>query len=379
MQSRLEFVRLAAVADANVAELCRRFGISRKTGYKWLARQRCDGDVAARSRRPLSSPGQTAPDMEAAVLALRVERPSWGGRKLRRRLLDKGLTGIPSASTITAILQRHGCIDPALSQQHQPLTRFEHERPNALWQMDFKGHFAMVERRCHPLTVLDDHSRYAVCVSACLDETTSTVQERLVEVFRCFGLPERMNVDNGSPWGSSTGERYTPLIVWLLRLGVGVSHSRPCHPQTNGKDERFHRTLKRDVLHGRVYASLDACQRAFDGFRDVYNTERPHEALGLATPVSRYQASPRRYPDSVPPVEYDPPDQPRRVDAGGWLSFKGHPVKVPKAFAGEHVALRPTTQDGLWDIVFIRHRLAQIDLRQPAAASQPVTHVPEQV
>ena len=379
MQSRLEFVRLAASADANVAELCRRFGISRKTGYKWLARQRGGGDLAERSRRPLSNPGQTMAEMEAAVLALRAEQPSWGGRKLRRRLLDKGLTGIPSASTITAILQRHGCIDPALSQQHVKLTRFEHERPNALWQMDFKGHFAMAERRCHPLTVLDDHSRYAVCVSACVDETTSTVQGRLVEVFRCFGLPERMNVDNGSPWGSSTGERYTPLMVWLLRLGVRVSHSRPYHPQTNGKDERFHRTLKRDVLHGRVYASLDACQRAFDGFRDVYNTQRPHEALGLATPVSRYQVSPRRYPDRLLPVEYDEADQARRVDAGGWISFKGRLVKVPKAFAGEHVAVRPTTQDGVWDIVFISHTLAQIDLRKRVATPQPVTHVSEQV
>ncbi len=277
MQSRLEFIRLLESGDVTVSALCR------------------------------------------------------GGRKLRRRLLDKGLTGVPSASTITAILHRQGGIDPALSQQHVPLTRFEHPRPNALWQMDFKGHFATAGQRCHPLTVLDDHSRYAVCLSACGDETTATVRERLVATFRYHGLPERMNVDNGSPWGNGPADRYTPLVVWLLRLGVRVSHSRPYHPQTNGKDERFHRTLKRDVLHGQIYASLDACQRAFDGFREVYNSERPHEALDMDTPMSRYRVSPRDYPATLPPIEYDPVDQLRRVQEGGWISFKGHEIRLPRA------------------------------------------------
>ncbi len=379
MQSRLEFIRLLESGDVTVSALCRRFGISRKTAYKWRARHRDGSDLAERSRRPSSSPGQTPPEVQAAVLALRAEQPSWGGRKLRRRLLDKGLTGVPSASTITAILHRQGGIDPALSQQHVPLTRFEHPRPNALWQMDFKGHFATAGQRCHPLTVLDDHSRYAVCLSACGDETTATVRERLVATFRYHGLPERMNVDNGSPWGNGPADRYTPLVVWLLRLGVRVSHSRPYHPQTNGKDERFHRTLKRDVLHGQIYASLDACQRAFDGFREVYNSERPHEALDMDTPMSRYRVSPRDYPATLPPIEYDPVDQLRRVQEGGWISFKGHEIRLPRAFAGEQVALRPTTIDGVWDIVFISHRLAQIDLRQPVDAPQPVTYVPDHV
>ena len=379
MQSRLEFIRLLESGDVTVSALCRRFGISRKTAYKWRARHRDGSDLAERSRRPSNSPGQTPPEVQAAVLALRAEQPSWGGRKLRRRLLDKGLTGVPSASTITAILHRQGGIDPALSQQHVPLTRFEHPRPNALWQMDFKGHFATAGQRCHPLTVLDDHSRYAVCLSACGDETTATVRERLVATFRYHGLPERMNVDNGSPWGNGPADRYTPLVVWLLRLGVRVSHSRPYHPQTNGKDERFHRTLKRDVLHGQIYASLDACQRAFDGFREVYNSERPHEALDMDTPMSRYRVSPRDYPATLPPIEYDPVDQLRRVQEGGWISFKGHEIRLPRAFTGEQVALRPTTIDGVWDIVFISHRLAQIDLRQPVDAPQPVTYVPDHV
>ncbi len=368
MSSRMEFLRLAMAEGSNVAGLCRRFGISRKTGYKWLARNQAGDPPQDRSRRPAISPARTPDAVEAAVLALRSERPSWGGRKLRRRLQDLGHSPVPAASTITAILARHGCIDPAEAQKHAPLTRFEHERPNALWQMDFKGHFAIQAGRCHPLTVLDDHSRYAVCLSACTDETTATVQDRLVATFRRYGLPERINVDNGSPWGDRLGLRHTPLTVWLLRLGVRTSHSRPYHPQTNGKDERFHRTLKRDVLHARSFENAAACQRAFDGFREIYNAERPHEALKLDVPASRYQASSRDYPETLPTFEYDPADQLRKVQDQGWISFKGRAVHLPKAFKGQTIALRPTQTDGLWDVVFIDSILMQIDLRQSASS-----------
>jgi len=393
MESRLEFIRLALAEGANVSALCRRFAVSRETGHKWLARHRAGEGAADQPRRPASSPGRTPAGVEAAVLALRSEHPSWGGRKLRRRLLDLagdgGRQGVPAASTVTAILARNGCL--GLGLMAAPATgRFEHDRPNALWQMDFKGHFALsaaasaaasAALRCHPLTLLDDHSRYALCLHACADEATGTVQGQLVAIFRRYGLPERMNMDNGSPrsvlGGSGPGQPWTPLTVWLARLGVGVSHSRPYHPQTNGKAERFHRTLKRDVLHGRSFNGLPACQAAFDGFRETYNAQRPHEALGLAVPASRYQASPRSYPDALPAVDYDAADQVRRVQQGGWVSFRGRDLRLPHAFAGQCVALRPTTTDGVWDAVFIRHTLAQLDLRDTVPTQQPVTYVPE--
>jgi transposase InsO family protein len=310
---------------------------------------------------------------------LRRAHPSWGGRKLRRRLEDMGHKDVPAASTVTAILGRHGCIEAEASAASRLFQRFEHERPNSLWQMDFKGHFAHGQGRCHPLTVLDDHSRYALCLSACHDQTTATVQERLIAVFRRFGLPERINMDNGAPWGHGADHRWTPLTVWLAQLGVRPSHSRPYHPQTNGKDERFHRTMKRDVLHARSFADLPACQDAFDRFRETYNAERPHEALGLAVPASRYSASSRPYPEQLPSIHYDPTDVIRRVQDGGWISFRGRAHSVPKAFAGYTVALRPTPTDGVWNAVFIAHRIAQIDLRAPMGQAQPVTHVPEQV
>jgi transposase InsO family protein len=366
MSLRLEFARLACLDGANVRELCRRFGVSPKTAYKWLARFRAGGAAALadRSRRPAASPGRTAGDLERAVLALREAHPAWGGRKLRRRLLDLGHPDAPSASTVTAILRRHGRLGGRAGRPRD-WQRFEHEAPNRLWQMDFKGHFALAGGgRCHPLTVLDDHSRYLVALAACPDERDATVRARLAEAFRLHGLPDRLLCDNGPPWGGAGADGpYTSLGVWLLRLGVAVGHGRPYHPQTQGKDERLHRTLAAEVLQGRAFPDLAACQRAFDAWRPVYNHERPHEALALAAPGSRYRVSPRPFPEAPPPLEYGPGDAVRRVQADGTVSFRGRAWKVGGAFRGEPVAVRATSQDGVWAVYFGVHAVASLDLR----------------
>ena len=259
MSCRLEFVEFARQADSNIRELCRRFGISAKTGYKWLARYEQEGQAGLRdrSRRPVRCLKRTLPEVEAEVLALHRSYPYWGPRKLRALL---GSERAPAPSTIAAILRRHGCrlqgadTDPVAANQ-----RFEHEAPNQLWQMDFKGHFALTEARhgrCHPLTVLDDHSRYALCVQACADERSQTVQHHLSRVFQRYGLPERITADNGPSWASVRGTGLTGLEVWLMRLGIRISHSRPQHPQTQGKLERLHRTLKARTASGqRIYKS----------------------------------------------------------------------------------------------------------------------------
>jgi len=202
MSQRKEFVKLALTEGANRARLCERFGVSRKTGYKWLARYQREPGLADRCRRPRSSPGVTPPVLADAVVRLREAHPAWGGRKLRARLLALGHTPVPAASTITAILHRLDLIDPEASARHQAFQRFEAQAPNDLWQMDFKGHVATNQGRCHPLTVLDDHSRYAVGLEACADERGTTVQKRLTLIFRRYGLPREILVDNGSPWGS---------------------------------------------------------------------------------------------------------------------------------------------------------------------------------
>lgn len=365
MDCRRDFVELALAAGSNVSELCRRFGISRKTGYKWLGRQASGEGVSDRSRRPLASPRRTEPESERAVLALRARHPTWGGRKLKRRLADLGHGAVPAASTITEILRRHHLIDPDEARRHRAFERFEHPRPNALWQMDFKGHFALGAGRCHPLTVLDDHSRYAICLAACADERGETVREQLTRRFQRYGLPERINVDNGGPWGTREQYRWTTLTVWLARLGIAVSHSRPYHPQTNGKDERFHRTLGADVIQRQVFGDLRQCQAAFERWRTVYNTERPHQAIGMAVPASRYRVSPRPWPKVLPQPCYHPDDIVRKVQQGGEVSFKGREIDLPSAFAGQHVGFRTSHTDGLWDVFFAANRIAQVDLRDP--------------
>jgi len=379
VELRSEFVSLALQEGSNVSDLCRRFGISRKTGYKWLGRGEGEGAcLSNRSRRPHKSPKRTPEAMEAKIVSLRKSHPAWGGRKLSRRLQDLGEQVLPAASTITEILRRHGCLDDAEAAKHKAFIRFEHPRPNSLWQMDFKGHVEMrAGGRCHPLTVLDDHSRYALCIAACANEQTQTVQDRLIETFQRYGLPERMTMDNGSPWGDGPGGGgYTPLTVWLMRLGVRCGHSRPYHPQTQGKDERMHRSLKVEAMQ-EVHEDLKSWQRVFDAWRIVYNTQRPHQALDYAVPALRYQPSPRPWTGRLHEPEYGPDDIERRVQQNGWFSFKGRTLKVPKAFARQRIALRPTADDGVWDVIFIAQRISQVNLRDALGEPKPVNHVLE--
>jgi transposase InsO family protein len=365
MSQRKEFVTLALQEGANITELCNGFEISRKTGYKWIKRFLEEGDAGLqdRSRQPHGSPKKTARAIEADVIQVRKAHPAWGGRKIHSRLQALGRTQVPAASTITAILNRHGLIDPEEAVKHKAWQRFEAGAPNDLWQMDFKGHFPAAQGQCHPLTVLDDHSRYSLGLKACGDERDLTVRGCLTAIFRRYGLPRRILVDNGSPWGLDREHPHTTLTVWLMRLGIAVTHARPYHPQTLGKDERFHRTLKAEVLHSCQGLDLLACQRRFDAWRPLYNHERPHEALNMATPASRYRQSPRRFPKTLPPIEYGPDDRVRKVFDGGFISYRNREYRISKAFTGEWVALRPTLADGIINVFFGAHIIAQIKLR----------------
>jgi len=366
MSLRLEFVMLARQEGANIRELCRRYEVQPRIGYKWLKRYAEEGEagLADRSRRPRHSPTRTAAESEAIIVALRRQHPCWGGRKLRRRLSDLGVREVPSASAITAVLHRHGLIEAEESAKHRAFVRFEHAAPNELWQMDFKGHFATAAGRCHPLTMLDDHSRFALAVAACGDERRATTEAVMTAVFRRYGLPDRMLMDNGAPWRGDEDSPWTKLTAWLLRLGVGVAHGRPYHPQTQGKDERFHRTLNAEVIGCHAWRDLADCQAAFDRWRHVYNAERPHEALGLDTPATRYRASRRGFPENLPAIDYGDGAIVRKVHQKGELFFANRSWRVGKAFEGQPVALRPTTTDGRYDVVFCQHKIAELDLRE---------------
>ena len=372
MSLRREFVRLAAQDGANVRELCRRYQISPTTAYKWIGRGASSEETYEdRSRRPRRSPNQTAAKIEEQILMVRDAHPVWNARKIRRVLQrDFGLDPpVPAASTIGQILKRNGRISEAASAAAHEWQRFEHAAPNELSQIDFKGSFETGQGRCYPLTMIDDHSRYAQILKACTNERTETVKHHLIECFRRFGLPRRMNMDNGNPWGNPTGERYTHLTVWLIRLGVAISHSRPLHPQTNGKDERFHRTLKAELLGKRWFGTFGELQSELDRWRDLYNHERPHEALGLEVPASRYRASVRAYPEVLPEFEYDTRTV-RSVGKRGCVSIAGAAYYVGTAFAGQRVAIKPTTDDGLWDVYFCHERVASVNYRDQLAAAK---------
>jgi transposase InsO family protein len=365
MDQREELVRLALTVGTNRSELFRRFGISRNNGYKWLKRFAAQGKagLANRSRRPQSSPRRTDEKTEAEVLRIREEHnQAWGGRKIAWQMRQNGWQP-PAPSTITQILRRHDKLDRHAAEHRAPFQRFERAQPNELWQMDFKGHFALAQGRCHPLTVLDDHSRYALGLEACEDEQEATTRERLTRVFRRYGLPFVMLMDNGSPWGDKGGTGFTTFEVWLIRLGIRVTHGRPHHPQTQGKDERFHRTLKAEVLNGRSFRDLLQCQRAFDCWRDVYNHRRPHQALNLSTPGERYRMSPRTFPEQLPQIEYGPDDLVRKVDQDGFISFKNRSIRIGKGFRRQPIALRATTEDSVFSAHFCTQRIGTIDLR----------------
>jgi transposase InsO family protein len=369
MSQRLEFVVLATQSGLALSELCRRFKVSRKTGYKWLERYKAGGAEALqdRSRRPHRSPKQVPADVAKAVVTLRLET-TWGGRKLRRRLQDLGHGEVPAASTCTEILRRADLLKK--DRPMGPMQRFQRQQPNELWQMDHKGDFATQSgQRCHPLTVCDDHSRFNLVLDPAGDQRTPTVQAALTTTFERNGLPDAILCDNGGAWGNvADGAGHTPLTVWLLRLGVRVLHGRPYHPQTQGKEERFHRTLQQELLSRHTWRDLAHCAEQFPRFRHRYNHERPHDSLDGATPASCYRASVRPMPARLALPEYAGVEV-RTVRAKGVITFGNQTWYIGEAFASLPLGLRPSPQaDGQWEVYFSHFKLGILDFTSATSA-----------
>jgi transposase InsO family protein len=360
-ERRKEFIAMLEVQKDHFARLCRVFGISRKTGYKWRARFLEGGGLDDLTPRPARRSNQTPEATERALLEVRAEFPFWGPRKLCKLLEQRGAAA-PSRSSAARILKRNGCVAPEDSRARTPFVRFERARPNELWQMDFKGHFPLADaRRCHPLTLLDDHSRYLVGLFACADEQAATVQAALQHCFALHGLPAAILCDHGSPWCAPEGG-HSRLCVWLLQLGIRVLHGRPRHPQTQGKDERFHRTLKAELLDRHDWPDLPSTQKRFDAYRRLYNHQRPHEALALAVPATRYQPSLRPLPASLPAIHYAPGELTRTVKSKGEITFKNRFYYIGRAFIGQSLALRPLAQTGLFNVCFGPHCLGSLSI-----------------
>jgi len=341
---------------------CRAFGISRKTGYKWLERQAEAGSVAAladRSRRPRRSPQRTAAGVTARVVALR-ELYGWGGEKLVPLLAAEGIS--LAARTVDRIIAREGLVRPDVAPAAAP-RRFVHAAPNDLWQMDAKGHYPIqAGRRCHPLSIVDDHSRYAIGLYALPTLHATGVRTALVECFERYGVPVAMLMDHGSPWWATRNEAgLTALSVFLLKQGIRLRHGRVRHPQTQGKVERFHRTLGERLRWWGVPADLAGFARAFADFRAEYNEVRPHEALGQQPPALHFRRSEREYVPQPPPWEYPSGSDVHRVDQNAMISYHGHRFFVSEALIREQVACLRFEQRVL---VSYRHMyVRELDLR----------------
>ncbi len=371
-EQRLELVRLAMQPATNISLLCRRFGVSRRICYKWVSRFKALGaeGLTNQSRRPHASPRQTPPAVEENILAHRTANPQWGARKIKALLKrEHPEQQAPAPSTITVILHRHHLITAQQSEAHQPFQRFAYSRPNELWQMDFKGQFSLLDDSlCYALTITDDHSRFNLCLQACANEQYFTVKEQLTRVFRRYGLPDRILSDNGAPWGTEghptqTGETpLSQLAVWLMRLQVQLIHGRPYHPQTQGKEERFHQTLKRELLQYEQFRNLAHCQQRFDWWRDKYNLQRPHEAIGQKTPAELYSPSAKSFPQTLPPIEYAPTDEVRKVNQNGCISYQHQTFKIGKGLIEQLVAIRATADQHVKEIYFCKQKIKNITL-----------------
>ena len=339
---RQEFCVLANKRVIPFRELCARYGISPKTGYKWLSRYEQHGveGLTDQSRVPLVSPRRTPPWVEELVCEIRRQHPSWGGRKIHNVLRRRGVEVVPAPSTITDILRRHGLLI-GFDNGQRVWQRFEAEAPNRMWQMDFKGHFQTGTGRCDPFDVLDDHSRFSLCLDATDAPTKGTVKRLLTNTFDTYGLPDTILCDNGSPWGNNQpNSRWTSLGVWLIDVGVSLIHSRPYHPQTLGKDERFHRTLGLEVINRRHrWDSHHQLQLAFDQWRTVYNHQRPHDSLGGRVPADVYVSSLRSMPATITEPTYPDHYHIRKVDQNGKITYQGTTYRIGKGFRRQPIGL----------------------------------------
>jgi transposase len=341
MGQRIAFVIRAASGKERISDLCREFQISRPTGYLWLQRYRAGGETLAavreQSRRPKTSPRRTMASVEAQVIQIRGEE-GWGAKAIRR-VLERDLGIRLGRMTVHRILERHGLICD--ENRHLPaVKRFEREEPNQLWQMDFKGQFPMGARQCYPLSVLDDHSRYLIGLQALDGPKAEGVHETLVECFCSHGVPDAMLMDHGTPWWSTTnGHGLTWLSVSLIKQGIQLYYSGIRHPQTQGKVEKFHDTLRRAIEHrNRWHEELTGWQQEFRQYRDVYNHRRPHEALNMDTPVQHYRAAKRKYDPGGIHWNYPAGALLRKLNTQGQI-YWGRYLFVSEALAGETVRL----------------------------------------
>jgi putative transposase len=368
LEERLKFVAACLEEDACIAEICRAFAISRKSGYKYLARFAVEGAAALneRSRAPLEHPNATEAAIVAKLLATRRKHSTWGPRKLLAYLHRREPSlAWPAASTVGEIIKRAGLVVPRARRRRAtpsqaPLAHAG--RPNAVWCTDFKGWFRTLDgARCDPLTLTDAFSRYLLECRAVRKPDTAYCRPVFERAFREYGLPDAIRSDNGPPFASTGLGGLSRLNVWWIRLGVHIEHIKPASPQENGRHERMHLTLKIDTAR-KPKGSLPAQQKAFNGFREEYNTERPHEALGNQTPSELYTPSTREYPTHLPELVYPTHFETRVVRQRGEVKLASDEFYLSETLAGEQVGLE-RIDDEQWRVHFGPYALGVLNTR----------------
>jgi len=376
LDQRIRFVLDYQTGLHTMAELCRQYQISRQTGYETMKRYQGEGaqGLQERSRAPLRHPHQTPADIEARVVNLRRQRPSWGPRKLRAYLAQQdAATAWPAPSTIGALVQREGLAIPRRKRRRappytQPLAHAE--QPNQVWCADFKGWFTTADGdRIDPLTISDAHSRYLLRCQAVEHANTEQVRAIFEASFREYGMPLAIRTDNGTPFASRAIAGLSRLSLYWMKLGIVPERIQAGHPEQNGRHERMHLTLKQETASPPA-ANRRQQQLAFDCFRRQYNQERPHEALEQKTPASCYQFSPREYPARVPEPEYGDSMQVRRVQGHGQISWKHHDVFLSEVLIGEYVGFEPI-DERYWCVYFADFAIALFDSHRLQIQSLP--------
>lgn len=371
--NREDFVREVQEREKSKSLLCRKYGITRRTGDKWLKRYESGEGLDDRSKAPFHVANKTPAAQEEKVLGVRMNHPAWGPRKIRQFLINKGEISLPSKSAIGNILQRHGCISEAASKASTPYKRFQKARSNEMWQADFKGHFAMKDgNRCHPLTVLDDYSRFSLCIDAKENEQRQGVIQSFERLFEENGLPDSLLCDNGNPWGNSQTTGYTMFEVWLMEYDVLPIHGRIRHPQTQGKEERFHKTMVDELLKQIEIEDMFHAQESFDVFRKCYNHDRPHEALNMGVPAEYYSPGQRKKPDKIPFWEYPNECVSRKVKSTGYFNFGNQGYFLSEAFADKIIAVRESSLANCINVYFRGFRVARINVKERAFVSRKI-------
>lgn len=368
MEERLRFVARLLEGEA-MSDVCREFGISRKTGYKLFNRYREDGPVALcdRSRRPVRYANQLPDQVESLIVSLKRDKPHWGARKIRELLVRRlaGEIRVPAISTIHATLDRHGLVKRMGRKRRRaegtPLS--SGAAPNDLWCTDFKGEFRLGNRQfCYPLTVTDHASRFLLLCEALESTRELPVIAAFERLFAARGLPQAIRSDNGLPFASPNGLfNLSKLSVWWLRLGIAIERIRPGHPQQNGRHERMHLTLKQETARPPAMNALTQQDR-FEAFVSEFNTQRPHEALNMKCPASVYNPSPKPY-TGLPELNYPFHDRDVLVTACGRICMHRKKINISSVLAGHRLGLKEV-DDAIWLVSFMTHDLGYIDLEQ---------------